>query len=166
MEENQAVKPTSRILTRQMVMGHDPCPSQRNLFMERFPEQVEVTVELAVSQASDWDWYWAADELLSYDGYRQWQAIRQAANGQFTSPLEPYRELFDQAYDAAWVARDEVLRGDFSVPEVGAAQMTFEESLAIPWAALAAAKKIATDRYKRATAKAWAEIYIAEGEGS
>lgn len=85
--------PTSRALTREMFMKGHPCYIYRTRFIERFPVSVEVTAELAVSQADDWDWWWAAYYLLSKAGYAEF-SIRVAEVEQiYADTLAPYRAV-------------------------------------------------------------------------
>jgi hypothetical protein len=172
MEKNEAVKPTSRTLTHATLMAEGPCSTYRARFTERFPEKVEVTVELAVSQASDWDWYWAAEQLLSRDGYRHWKKQLAASEEEHYNSLRPYEDLLSNAWDVAYRVREadfeelHGVRGKNEDDAWDAATQKFREALVIPRAALDAASEIANERRQQARAKAWAEIYIAEGEDS
>lgn len=85
--------PTSRTLTREMVLKGDPCGYYRRQFVSRFPESVEVTEGLAVSQANDWDWWWAASHLLSSGAYSKFRDLAREAEVAYTDTLEPYHNV-------------------------------------------------------------------------
>jgi hypothetical protein len=53
----------ARIITLQQL--ENACIEQRNLFRILFGESVEVTEELSIYHADEFDWNWAADNLLS-----------------------------------------------------------------------------------------------------
>jgi hypothetical protein len=150
-----------RILTRETVEDYDPCWTFSTRFEERFPEQVEVTVELAVSQALDWDWHWAADRLLSPNGYDAWSRISLQAEDDYDAAIEPYSKLLTAAYDEA----DRVYSNTrYSTLSRAKADEAYQATLEIPRAAGDAAREIANRRWQEARAKAWAEIYISEGK--
>ena len=164
-----STKVPSRILTRRTVLDHHPCSTYRSRFTQRFPEQVEVTVGLAVIQAMDWDWKWAAEELLSYDGYQAWRKQQDAALDVHEATMRPYFELSAVAYSTASAKRRErvaeLTGGGMSHGKaVDLAWEEFDQDLEPSYAATAAVERISNKRYQQALAKAWAEIYISEGE--
>ena len=158
---------TSRVLTRETVMRGNPCDEYADRFNERFPESVEVTVELAVSQAEDWDWYWAAQKLLTQKGYNTFHNNMRVADREYDVAIQPYSGLMDAAYSKAnsvyqQAIDDNLTQGlNFDKPHSNANKL-YAEVVAVPSAALAAARKVAQKRLNEVRAKAWAEIYLTE----
>lgn len=163
------IKIPSRILTRETVMNRKPCPTYRNRFIERFPVQVEVTVDLAISQAMDWDWPWAAEQLLSYKGWQQWREPQIALWADFDDALRPYSEIVNRVADEhrpqRLDRRDELVQQGMSWNQAtDQAWDEFAKKLEVPRAARDAVENLLEKRYQEARAKLWAEIYISEGE--
>lgn len=164
MSENK-----SRTLTRAALLREEPCYTYSSRFIDRFPESgVAVTVELAVEQAEDWDWWWAANSLLTPEGYQQWREIQRAAEPVYEDSLRPYNDLVNRAYELAAKTRAKIMRGmDFYSKEWDAANdrasAAEQEILEIPRAASKAAYRVAGKHLHRAEAKAFAEIFISEG---
>jgi hypothetical protein len=172
--EAEAVKaqpevPTSRILTREMVMKGSPCEVYRNRFIDRFPVSVEVTVDLALSQANDWDWDWAADELLSRKAKTRWGHRICEVEQDYNKTMRPYHDLVDAAYDEYYEVRGQAAveareKGLSMVNRYALMNKASENILSIPNAAADAARKIARKIEKESRARAWAELFIADAE--
>lgn len=75
-----------REITLEMLENRDACYGQQKLFRELFGDRVEVTPELCVKHAKDFEWRWACEELLSgeaqrdcrkkIDDIREWESKR------------------------------------------------------------------------------------------
>lgn len=52
-------------ITEEDLKAHQACDEQLALFVELFPNGVEVTEEVCLKYAQDFDWDWAACEFLS-----------------------------------------------------------------------------------------------------
>ena len=52
-------------LTAKLLESKGACPNQVALFRERFGESVQVTEELCVAVDTEFNWDWAATNLLS-----------------------------------------------------------------------------------------------------
>lgn len=149
--------PNSRILTRETVLRWDPCYTYRSRFLDRFPESVEVTVKLAVSQANDWDWFWAAENLLK--STTTFDELSDAAYKIYEAAMRPFRDLEE--------ARAQEIVGEYRridrTQGWREASKFWDTAMNVVVAARAAADAAAGAVYKQAQAKAWAECYIAEG---
>jgi hypothetical protein len=157
----------SRVLTRETVMWGNPCDEYRERFNERFPESVEVTVKLAVSQAEDWDWYWAAQKLLTQKGYNTFCNNTRVVGQEYDATVQPYQDLMNAAYRKAddvyrQAVDDGPAQGLYYNVRYDRANKLYNEVVAVPSAAFAAARKVAQKRLNEAHAKAWAEIFITE----
>ena len=61
-------------LTKQMLHAKHACKTQYELFVEHFPDGVEVTELVCVSVANIFDWEWAALNLLPAPLYADYKA--------------------------------------------------------------------------------------------
>lgn len=75
-------------ITYTLLLYKGACREQRRLFALLFPEGVEITPELCVQHANDFDWTWAAENLLTKAAYITFTDQRWAA-----------RLAFDQCTD-------------------------------------------------------------------
>lgn len=163
MSNNKA----SRILTRDELLSHDPCFYYRDLFTQRFPVSVEVTVELAVSQAQDWDWHFAAGALL--DDCEPFRAAYHASSNEYEAVMAPYVKAVELKYDEALMVyrqrRDALVEGGMNYYDAcNEADMAYEGFVEVERAAREAVRLIASRRLNEALARSFAELYIAEGE--
>jgi hypothetical protein len=159
-------KANSRVLTRDELLSHDPCDFYADRFFERFPESVEITVELAVSQASDWDWCWAASELLINQD--SWDRAEDTIQDSYSAVMTPYWDLTSAAYrigEAAYQAELSKQRAEgVGWPDCyNKADEVFVEATKVARAAAEAADGVARKDRDEALARAFAEQYIAEG---
>ena len=96
------------IITRKMLRQQHACPNQVARFQELFGDAVEVTVDLAVKHAQDFDWDWAARSLLSAAGYSAYDAAMAEALRAYAAATDEARLAYaaataeaEHAYDAA-----------------------------------------------------------------
>ena len=80
------VKITVELLTRK-----GACQDQVDKFRALYPEGVEPTRELCIAHASDFDWDWAAEHLLSAPAWKAYQEV-----------AAPARKAYEEALAAAW----------------------------------------------------------------
>lgn len=161
--------PTSRVLTREMVLRGRPCGEFRKRFIGRFPESIDVTVELAVSQASDWDWWWAVSNLLSDKRYQEARKQFNELSNKHDLELAPYRELSNKAYDEYYAARraasDEAYAQNLPYWErVQYVNSKCEDLRTVPEAAYNAAIAVSDKRLHEGQAKIWAELFLVDAE--
>lgn len=92
-------------VTLEQLEDLEACEKQREIFARLFPEgRVEVTVELCVRHASEFDWDWAVDALLTAsarNAYHEaiasaWNAHREA----IVSAEAAHREAIASAWNA------------------------------------------------------------------
>lgn len=171
----------SRPVTYEQLLYWGACTDYRKLFLDKFndnssidvdPEdiRVQVTVELAVSQALEWDWQWAAEYLLSAEGEREWNALTEEADRAFEVTMRPFYEAVDDAMAKGMNAYNDAIqkfpRNEWggTTPEARQAARRAQEPFTV------AARQARDEAYKparlareQAHAKVWAEIYIKEG---
>lgn len=164
MTKNKA----SRVLTRETVVGEGPCSYYRNRFIERFPDSVEVTVELAVSQSEDWDWWWAAERLLTREGYKTFVSKNDELEEILLQRVRPYRQLLNEAYTAYYAEFDRLFAentagtwaGDDRAYEI--AREGAKHLIEVPQAARDTVEDLNIKRLAEGRARIWAEIFISE----
>jgi hypothetical protein len=161
--------PTSRTLTREMLLKYGPCYEYRNRFTERFPVSVEVTLELALSQIEDWDWYWAGDYLLSRTASSEFSKRTRAAEDVYHAEVKPYNELAQEAwtkyYDVRDAAKTEARTKGLNYQERYALMDKASKGLLdVAQAAQTAAIEVAGKRQNEAIVRAFVELFLADGE--
>lgn len=60
----------SKLLKLSQLESRGACQEQRRLFQTKFNQQIELTEELCVEHADEFDWDWAACRLLSVSGFQ------------------------------------------------------------------------------------------------
>lgn len=157
--------PTSRVLTREMVLRNRPCSEYRHRFMDRFPVSVEVTKELAVSQAQDWDWWWAAEQLLSYGAYKKFSDRINVIDNEYDAATRPYYELVNNARDEMYRKQDEAYNSNMPYDErLKLREQVRKDLMEAPMAARDAATPILAKRRVEKIATLWAELFLADEE--
>ena len=63
-------------ITAALLQEKDACEIQVRRFEDLFPNGAEITSELCVKHARDFDWSWAAKNLLSPDKYADYKDKR------------------------------------------------------------------------------------------
>ena len=162
------VKTSRKLLVSEILRG-DPCYEYSHKVAERFSVEIEVTVELALSQADDWNWYWAASRLLTEEGYEKFSKIVNDAENSHASQLQPYRDLAMQAHAEAHIEYNRVLTIEveksgnwYSDAAIIAANVAYAQVTGVSKAALTAAREVVQLRVNKVQAKAFAELYISE----
>jgi hypothetical protein len=79
----------SRTLTLQTLIDKRACVEQIDLFRAKFGESVEVTEALCRSVASEFDWHWAGNNLLSKKGYDDYRAKRKPMDDDYRAKRKP-----------------------------------------------------------------------------
>ena len=69
-------------ITLSQLKSLNACKSQVDKFSELFGESVDVTPELCVSHAQDFDWGWAAKNLLTDSAWAEYKRVTARAFGE------------------------------------------------------------------------------------
>lgn len=162
----KAAEPKRTLAVSEILRG-EPCYTYEQK-LDRFSEgTVEVTVRLAVEQADDWDWYWAASRLLTEAGYEKFSDRAAKASNEMSDLIKPYRELRNAA-DQEAVREYNRIRENI-VDTTGNWDKAYEEATKVynelnelSLAAYQAAHKVFQHRQAVAQATAFAELYIGE----
>lgn len=162
------VKTSRKLLVSEILRG-DPCYVYSQRLSERFNVEIDVTTELAVSQADDWDWYWAASRLLTQKGYDEFSKIVNKAEIAQSNELEDLRKLARAKRELARAEYDQVLRIEvekegnwYSNAAYEAANKAYARIVEPIDAALDAARKVTEHRVNVVEAQTFAELYISE----
>lgn len=160
---------TSRTLKVSEILRGDPCYTYSSRLRERFETEINVTVELAVSQADDWDWYWAASRLLTQAGYEKFtsaveksyeaqdeelQFLRDASRSTHNRARDEYNRVLADSRGENYWASDDAYR---------AANKVYSELTEVVDAAYEAARKVTNGRVNKIAAETFAMLYIGEG---
>jgi cell division septum initiation protein DivIVA len=160
------------IITKQMLIDADACPSQVDLFEKTFGDSVVVTMKRAEKVAHLFDWGWAI-RLLDAKGRAEYERATDAARAELDRAIAPAHDEYDRATDAARAeydratapARAEYRRAaDAALAELkratAPARAEYGRVKAAAWAELDRAIAPAHDEYDRAKAAAWATAFI------
>lgn len=160
---------TSRTLKVSEILRGDPCYTYSQRLSERFSGEIEVTVELAVSQSEDWDWYWAASRLLTEAGDKKFSQTVREANEKQDQELKPLRDLRRSAHDQARTEYNRVLEehpkeDNYWITDAAyrAANKVYSELTEVADAGYDAARKVVQGRVNKVAAEAFATLYISE----
>jgi hypothetical protein len=168
--KEEAPKPTSRLLTRDMVLKGSPCYEYRNRFTERYGQDgVMVTVEKALSESDDWDWEWAGAILLSRKAKAEFSRRSREAEKAYDDAMKPYWGLVNAAYDKYYEVRSQASREAFEKGLSYGARYEYmdkasEGIISVPNAAQNAAHQIAGKMRSDAWITAFAELFILDEE--
>lgn len=155
-----------RLLKYATLKNARACEEQRELFEELHGHEVLVTVELAVSQANKWDWHWAAEYLLSEDGYEEWKTVQRAAGDVYHTAMVPMWHATNEASLTASEAADKARQAYSNPTSPEAWNAHYDARRAIMEPAYQAEHEAGNKHalvLNEAKAKAFAEIYIREG---
>lgn len=162
------VKTSRKLLVSEILRG-DPCYVYSQRLSERFNVEIDVTTELAVSQADDWDWYWAASRLLTQKGYDEFSKIVNKAEIAQSNELKGLRELSRSSHNRAREEYNRVLHDSekendywFTDAAYRAANKAYSEMTEVVDAAYEAARKVTEHRVNVVKAQTFAELYISE----
>lgn len=162
--------PTSRVLTREMLLKGNPCYDYRTRFIQRFTDgKVEVTLELALAQKEDWDWHWAGVALLSRKAKAEFSKRSREAEYAYDTVMQPYFDLSNAAYDKYYAARREAqgearMRGlGYTAAYIYVAEAT-DDILSVSGRAVEAAATVAAEIREVARIRAFVELFLADGE--
>ena len=98
----------------ELLKSKNACHSQVSLFKKLFPNGVVVTTDLCIEYYNKFSWNWAARNLLSKTGWKEYDKIRVAAYNEYKKTKDAawgeYRKIHDVAmveylkiHDVAWV---------------------------------------------------------------
>ena len=85
-------------ITPEMLRDLKACESQYRLFVELFPDGVEITEELCVKHAHDFDFEWASQNLLN-----------SSRLGAYEEAIAPHRRAYSEAVALHWKAYEEAI---------------------------------------------------------
>jgi hypothetical protein len=90
------------MITADTLRAKGACQDQIDLFAQLFPDGVHVTVEAAVAVAGQFDWDWAARNLLSKKGMAAYEAAKAPAWAAYEAAEAPAWAAYEAATAPAW----------------------------------------------------------------
>lgn len=159
--------PTSRLLTREMLLKENPCYDYRTQFCQRFPEGIQVTKELAVSQAADWDWDWAGTYLLSRGANVQFRTLSDEIGEEYNRKMEPFWDLNNKVWNEYESVRAKAREEARQLGLNYAQRYTYMQNACmgirdVANAGLRAAEKAASEWQDKKLAALFAELFLAD----
>ena len=124
------------ILTLRQLIDEGACVDQRALFKATFGESVDVTEDLCVQHAQDFDWIWAAYHLLSADQQVVYNSALSQAQAAYGAALSQERAAYRAAVNQARAAYDAAVNqaGAAYDAAVDQAQAVYSAAQATTWA--------------------------------
>ena len=98
-----------KILKLQQLIDADACLQQVELFRSTFGDQVEVTVELALSVFDKFDWDFAARKFLSAPARAEYDKVMAAAGAEYDKVMAAAWAEYDKVRAPAWAEYDKVM---------------------------------------------------------
>lgn len=92
----------NNVITLARLEALGACRSQRFKFTELFDDSVVVTRELAMEHAGAFDWYWAAEEMLTGAAFDLFKATYMTAIKGQEAAIEPFVKAYEAIRDEAW----------------------------------------------------------------
>ena len=92
----------SKTLTVETLKSKKACQPQIDLFRSLFGDSVEVTEELCVKHAQDFNWDWAADTLLSESAREDYYKATGPALKVYNKATAPALKVYIKATASAW----------------------------------------------------------------
>ena len=137
-------------ITLKQLRAAGACADQRELFKEKFGDYVDVTAALCLEHAEDFDWDWAADNLLPRPARRAFNKAEDAAWRVFEEAQADLLRAYQKVVDQMWSGFDKPL---------GEVILTAKEVEALADAQRAYMEATAPYRraYNEATARAFAQ---------
>ena len=126
-------------VTAELLRAKDACEDQVDLFESLFPAGVEITHELCVKYAGDFDWNWATNNLLPIRVLADYDAKNAMVWADYEAKHVALWADYDAKYAAIWKdydAKHDALRADYE------AERTSLAAFAASHAALGADYKI------------------------
>jgi len=98
-----------KILKLQQLIDADACLEQVELFRSTFGDQVEVTVELALSVFDKFDWDFAARNFLSAPAWAEYEKVTAPAWAEYEKVTAPAWVEYNKVMAPAWVEYNKVM---------------------------------------------------------
>ena len=91
------------IITLKQLDKRSACTGQRDLFEKLFGASVEITKELCIKHASDFDWTWAARNFLSASAWAEYDKARASAQVEYDKARASAAAEYNKARASAQV---------------------------------------------------------------
>ena len=102
------------IITLKQLDNRGACKGQRDLFEKLFGASVEITKELCIKHASDFDWTWATKNFLSASAQVEYDKACASAQVEYDKACAPAQVEYDKACAPAWAEYDKACASAFA----------------------------------------------------
>jgi hypothetical protein len=143
----------NRTITLAQLENANVCSVYTEKFRELFGNSTEVTVELCVRHAQDFDWNWAADNLLTATARRAYDDATATALKAHDDAMATARRAYEDAMATALEAYEDAM---------ATALEAYEGATAPASRAYEGATAPASRVYYDALATAWATAYLGD----
>ena len=92
----------SRPLTLETLLKRGACADQCQRFADTFGNSVDVTPELCVSVADQFDWAWAVWRLLSPEAQAEHERVCALARAEYERVRDSAQAKYERVYAPAW----------------------------------------------------------------
>ena len=92
----------NNIITLQQLKDKDACTPQLLLFKETFGKSVTLTEELCIKHAQDFDWSWAAYNLLSAPARKVYNETSESAWKVYDKTRAPAQKVYNETLASAF----------------------------------------------------------------
>jgi hypothetical protein len=146
-------------ITSELLRAKGACEIQVEKFDKLFPDGVVPTRELALKHASDFGWFWAAENLLTAEGSRAFSEAMAPLLKAYGGVWWSLRKAYDEAVAPLQNAYDEVVASLLKVYADARAPLrkAYEEAVAPLQKAYKEAKAPLLKAYDEATALAFVD---------
>ena len=97
-----------KIITLRKLKAKRACQVQLDKFKELFGSKVEITLELCIKHAQDFNFNWAADDLLSASALAEYQRVRAPAWAEYQRVRAPAWAEYQRVTASAYAEYDRV----------------------------------------------------------
>jgi hypothetical protein len=98
----------SRPLTLETLLKRGACADQRQRFADTFGKSVDVTPELCMSVADQFDWSWAVRCLLSPEARAEHERVCAPARAEYGRVRDSAQAEYERVRDLAWAEYERV----------------------------------------------------------
>jgi hypothetical protein len=100
-------------ITSKLLRAKRACKAQVDLFKALGGDTLELTEALCVKHASEFDWAWAADNLLSAPAWAEYDRVRASAGAEYDRVVAPARAEYDRVVAPASAKYNRVVASAF-----------------------------------------------------
>ena len=93
-------------ITSKLLREKGACEKARKMFARKYPHGVKVTEAACLAQADEWDWGWAASQLLSASAFAEFDRATAPALSKYNRAIAPALAEYERAIAPAFAEFD------------------------------------------------------------